>query len=110
TGGRMKRLVLLALLVSSTAYAQDPPDERARVTKEATESDPTPEDPSAHFNFTNFDWRGKDEFGGAFGDGTMTDEKGHVVREEEPMSAPFVYALLNFGLVLLLLAKYGAPA
>jgi F-type H+-transporting ATPase subunit b len=107
----VKKLLVLALLAStSAAYAQDPPDEKARLVKEAAESDPTPEDPTAHFNFTNFDWRGKDEFGGAFGDGQQTDEHGVTHHEEEPMSPPFLYALLNFGLLLLLLAKYGRPA
>ncbi|MCV4796820.1 ATP synthase F0 subunit B, partial [Escherichia coli] len=54
---------------------------------------------------------GKDEFGGKFGDGVMVDEKtGVVVHEEEPMSPPFVLMLVNFGLLLIILAKYGGPA
>jgi len=106
----VKKLVLFALLASTTAaYAQDPPDEKARLSKEVSESDPTPEDPTAHFNYTNFDWRGKDEFGGPFGDGQQTDDHGIVHHEEEPMSPPFLYALLNFGILLLLIAKWGAP-
>lgn len=68
-------------------------------------------DPTQHFNFTNFSYRGKDELGGKFGDGEMKDEKtGVVVHEEEPMSPPFVLMLLNFGLLLIILGKYGGPA
>ncbi len=108
----MKKLVIIAgLLAAASAYAQPETPEGERTQAEARESsDATPEDPSAHFNFTNFSYRGKDEFGGPFGDGQMTDEEGHVVHEEEPMSAPFVLMLLNFGRLLILLAKYGAPA
>ena len=105
----MKKVILIALLFSTAAYAQDPPDEKARLSKEVSEEDPTPEDPTAHFNYTNFDWRGKDEFGGAFGDGMQTDQHGVVHHEEEPMSPPFLLALLNFGLLLLILAKVNIP-
>jgi F-type H+-transporting ATPase subunit b len=93
-------------------------------------------DPTKHFNFAGnwFSYKKHDEYGGAFGDGKMIDpntgqvvqeyedkvvedpvthEKKHVKEakqaEEEPMSAPFLFALLNFGLLLLILAKYGAP-
>jgi F-type H+-transporting ATPase subunit b len=72
------------------------------------------EDPSQHFNFTNFSYRGKDEFGGPFGDGVMEEKDANgntvrVIKEEEPMSAPFVLMLLNFGVLLIILGKYGAP-
>jgi F-type H+-transporting ATPase subunit b len=81
-----------------------------RLTHEAANLEEQPHDPTAHFNYFNFDFRGKDEFGGKFGDGQMVDEKtGHVVKEEEPMSAPFVLMLLNFGILLILLAKFGGP-
>jgi F-type H+-transporting ATPase subunit b len=68
-------------------------------------------DPSQHFNFLNFHWHGKDEFGGKFGDGQMVDEKtGMVVKEEEPMSPPFVFMVLNFLLLLGILVWKGKPA
>jgi F-type H+-transporting ATPase subunit b len=93
--------------------------EVARLTQEAAEIEPQPHDPSAHFNFFNFSYRGKDVFGGPFGDGKMVDpHTGQVVMddhdhqkpaEEEPMSPPFVLMLINFGLLLFILAKYGGP-
>ena len=133
----MKKLVIAALLVSpaigrSIAWAQE--GEPGRVTHEAAGDSENPTgpgsehhgpaheaeaDPTKHFNFTNFDYRGKDEFGGKFGDGKMVDpHTGEVVidphtgtpAEEEPMSAPFVFMLLNFGVLLLILAKWGRPA
>lgn len=67
-------------------------------------------DPSKHFNFFDFSWRGKDAYGGKFGDGQMVDEKtGEVVGEEEPMSAPFVFMVLNFLVLFGLLAWKGGP-
>src|SRR5512135_3161959 len=106
-----KLLVIAGLLFATSAYAEpNGPESERREAEVQESSDPTPEDPSAHFNFTDFSYRGKDEFGGQFGDGVMKDAEGHVVHEEEPMSAPFVLMLLNFGLLLLILAKWGAPA
>lgn len=68
-------------------------------------------DPTQHFNFFGFSWRGKDEFGGKLGDGQMVDEKtGEVVKEEEPMSPPFVFMVLNFLLLLGILIWKGKPA
>lgn len=74
-------------------------------------------DPTQHFNFFGrkpgqlFDYIGKDEYGGPMGDGKMEDPRtGHVVREEEPASPPFVFAVLNFVLLLALLAWKGRPA
>jgi F-type H+-transporting ATPase subunit b len=68
-------------------------------------------DPSRHFNFLGFqsghvfDYMGKDEYGGKFGDGTMIDpQTQRVIHEEEPASPPFVFMLLNFALLLGLLA------
>lgn len=67
-------------------------------------------DPTKHFNFFNFSYRGKDEWGGKYGDGEMKDEAtGTVTHEEEPMSPPFVLMLLNFGILLIILGKYGGP-
>ena len=74
------------------------------------------EDPSKHFNFVGmkpghlFDYGGKDAYGGRFGDGEMTDpETGQKVHEEEPASPPFIFMLLNFALLLALLAWKGRP-
>ena len=73
-------------------------------------------DPSKHFNFFGlepghlFDYMGKDEYGGKFGDNKMTDpETGRTLPEEEPASPPFVFMLLNFALLLGLLAWKAAP-
>jgi len=115
----MKRLVVflsatLALAIAPRAHAQtnDTPhdSEVARLSHEVAEVDVDPEDPSAHFNFFDFSYHGKDEFGGAYGDGKETDEHGKTHGEEEPMSPPFIFMLINFGLLLLILAKFGRPA
>jgi F-type H+-transporting ATPase subunit b len=86
--------------------------EKARVGQEAggepgehEEGDP---DPTRHFNFANFSYHGKDEYGGPFGDGYEVDPDGRKL-EEEPMSAPFVLMLVNFGILLIILGKYGGP-
>lgn len=68
-------------------------------------------DPTQHFNYFNFSWHGKDEFGGKLGDGQMVDAKtGVVLKEEEPMSPPFVFMVLNFLLLLGILIWKGKPA
>ena len=67
-------------------------------------------DPTEHFNFFGFSYRGKDEFGGKLGDGKMVDEKtGLTVNEEEPMSPPFVFMVLNFLLLMGILVWKGGP-
>ncbi len=67
-------------------------------------------DPSKHFNFFDFGWRGKDAYGGKFGDGQMVDSHtGEVVNGEEPMSAPFIFMVLNFLLLFGILAWKGGP-
>ena len=92
------------------------------------------EDPTKHFNWAHdwFSYGKKDVYGGKLGDGKMVDEHGNVVMhdkeetvtaadgskhtvivrevaEEEGMSPPFVFMFLNFGLLLIILAKYGGP-
>lgn len=122
----MKRIMMLAgllvpLMARTPAHAQ--PAETTGVTEtgvpdhvESPGSQPEQvEDPTQHFNFFGFSYRGKDEYGGPLGDGKMEekDPKGNVVgvtHEEEPMSPPFVLMLLNFGLLLVILGKYGGPA
>lgn len=67
-------------------------------------------DPSQFFNFFSMDYRGKDETGGPFGDGVMTDpHSGAVLAEEEPKSAPFIFMVLNFAILLGLIAWKGRP-
>lgn len=121
----LKKLIVVgALFTGTAAYAQTEENpEAGRATHEAAGDSATAEgpgseqhegedhgDPSKHFNFTNFSFRGKDELGGKYGDGEMKDEAtGAVTHEEEPMSPPFVLMLLNFGILLFILGKWGSP-
>lgn len=108
--------------------AEGPPVvvDTANETPAGTAHKPTPAghgDPTEHFNWAGnwFSYKSKDVYGGPLGDGKMVDHDGQVVMhvdsktgqmvpaEEEPMSPPFVFMLLNFGLLLLILAKYGGP-
>ena len=113
----MKKVVLLLIVLGGVAYAQPDSPEVGRATTEAAELNPQPVDPTEHFNWLNIHYSGKDEYGGKFGDDVMTHADGSVVKdekgekeEEEPMSPPFIFMLINFGLFLLILAKYLAPA
>jgi F-type H+-transporting ATPase subunit b len=71
-------------------------------------------DPSKHFNFFGgpMSHNGKDVTGGPYGDGKnfnpATGEQ--APGEEEPMSAPFIFMILNFAVLLAILSKYGGPA
>jgi F-type H+-transporting ATPase subunit b len=71
-------------------------------------------DPSTHFNFfgSPAEHYGKDITGGPYGDGKNENPAtGEVVPgEEEPMSAPFIFMILNFVILLALLSKLGRPA
>jgi F-type H+-transporting ATPase subunit b len=70
-------------------------------------------DPSEDFRFLGppFGHSKYDVKGGPYGDGVMVDKHGNVIPgEEEPMSAPFIYMVLNFALLLIILMKYGGPA
>jgi F-type H+-transporting ATPase subunit b len=96
------------------AKASDPGSEHH--TGGPSEADEEEPDPSKHFNFLGFtpgnlfDYSGKDEYGGKFGDGKMVDpETGHEIHEEEPASPPFVFVLFNFAILLGLLAWKGRP-
>jgi len=133
----MKKLWIAALLsifcAPAIALAQTEQEAKERSASEAAAGDsekpqgpgsehhPESEegDPTRHFNFIGgpFDHLGKDEYGGKFGDDVMTRKDGTVVtnekgekEEEEPMSPPFIFMLINFGLFLIILAKYLAPA
>jgi F-type H+-transporting ATPase subunit b len=134
-----KLLPVMIVLSPMLAHAQESP-EAERATAEVTDIDPTPSDPTEHFNWIGvkkpgslFDYLGKDEYGGKFGDGVMNkggDPDGPVITEskeeidpasgkshrvvekaeEEPASPPFVFMLLNFGIFLLILGKTLWPA
>lgn len=119
----MKKYLFIALLFGGlrVAHAQEggptpqgePKKESVEAGVEGKEKEHGAEeepDPSQHFNFTNFSYSGKDEYGGKFGDDFETTPDGRVLHEEEPMSPPFVFLLLNFALLLFILGKYGGPA
>ncbi len=121
----MKKLFLLLAVVIAPAIAHAQPDnpDIASVEKNAAEINPQPTDPTEHFNWLGFktghlfDYIGKDEYGGKFGDDVMTRKDGAVVQnekgekeEEEPASPPFIFMLINFGIFLLILAKTLLPA
>lgn len=119
----MKQLLLAALLAGagSTAFAQvDNPKTETKVDgasgisnsdseghKNEVEGEP---DPSRHFNYFNFSYSGKDEYGGAYGDGVETSPDRGVLHEEEPMSPPFIFMLANFAVLVWILMKYLWPA
>lgn len=66
-------------------------------------------DPSKHFNYFDIGYKSKDVNGGKLGDGRLGNEPLHDGQSEQPMSAPFVLMLVNFGILLVLLAKFGGP-
>jgi F-type H+-transporting ATPase subunit b len=114
-------LVALPLLVVShvasgqpSQTAESPTGDNVRIAEGAAAPAAEPaEDPSLHFNFFDLKgwWDGNDELGGKFGDGVMVDPKtGEQVHgEEEKMSPPFILMLVNFGILLIILAKFGGP-
>jgi F-type H+-transporting ATPase subunit b len=91
----------------------------------ASPTAPDPHAPAAHHHDPSEDFRfvgppfghgTKDVKGGKYGDGVMLDKDGNVIKdshgnpaEEEPMSAPFIYMVLNFALLLFILMKFGGP-
>ena len=112
-------------LLGRAAHAQEAEGEgRESVSREAAGDDLRPEgrgkeghgheDPSKHFNFVGgpMSHSKKDIVGGPFGDGKnfnpVTRET--LPGEEEPRSAPFIFMIINFMLLLAILAKWGAPA
>jgi len=118
------RILWLAVMLAgsaSTALAQvDEPKTQTKVDSAAGMSNSDSEghkqevegepDPTRHFNYFNFSYSGKDEYGGAYGDGLETSPDRGVLREEEPMSPPFIFMLANFAILLWLLMKYLWPA
>jgi F-type H+-transporting ATPase subunit b len=70
-------------------------------------------DPSHDFNFFGgmpFGYKSQDVAGGPLGDGKLGDEPLAAGEHEQPMSAPFALMVLNFGLLLFVLARFGGPA
>jgi len=99
-----------------SATASGPGTEHHAEGGNAAEPEEEEPDPSRHFNFFGFqpghlfDYVGKDEYGGPFGDGKMVvPATQQVLHEEEPASPPFIFMLLNFALLLGLLAWKGRP-
>lgn len=110
----MKKLLLATLLLGSyvsAAHAQiDEPKTETKVENAEGKEKPEPEvDPSQHFNYTNFHYSGKDEYGGPFGDAKEQAPEG-MLAEEEPMSPPFIFMIANFAILIWLLVKYLLPA
>jgi F-type H+-transporting ATPase subunit b len=126
----MKQIILAMLLAPAIAYAQHGDPDTGNETPAGTppgHDAPHGEghgaaDPTKHFNWVGppFEHSGKDIYGGKLGDGKMIDpHTGQQVMDphhpekpaaEEPMAPPFVWLLLNFGLLLLILARFGGPA
>ena len=74
-------------------------------------------DNTKYFNWLGspVEHHGKDVTGAPFGDGVMKDEHGQVILQhghpvEEEMSAPFIFMVLNFVLLLVILAWKAKPA
>ena len=120
----MKKLIIAALLLApSVAVAEQPPtDYSGEETPAGTAKVGVPHgDPTKHFNWAShwFSYKKYDVYGGPIGDGKMVDpETGLTVMDahhpdrpaaEEPMSPPFLFLLLNFGILLLIIAKFGGP-
>ncbi|HTL35415.1 MAG TPA: ATP synthase F0 subunit B [Kofleriaceae bacterium] len=140
-----KQIFLATILLGGTAYAQDADqhtdqnlggvdDTTGAENAPGTEGGEVHADPTQHFNFLNFGYRGHDQWGDKFGDGVMRDPKtGEIAteykdkevvdpatgkkttvrvkenEEEEAMSPPFVLMLANFAILLFILAKFGGP-
>ncbi len=74
------------------------------------------EDPSQNFNWFKgipFGYYSLDAKGGPLGDGklgTGPDAPTVSAADEEKMSAPFILMFVNFGILLLILAKFAGPA
>lgn len=110
-------MVVLALAAPSAAFAQpaaEAPQDEAHGSGAHADEHHGHGDPSKHFRFidTPFSHNGKDVAGGPLGDGkNVNPATGETVAgEEEPMSAPFIFMVLNFAVLLWLLARYGGPA
>ncbi len=124
--GAIAAALSFALTAKQIAFADEPPPEAPAETpagddgaEHAEHAHEGHEDPTKHFNFLGSpgEHYGKDVMGGKYGDGVMTDEHGNVMLDEhgkpvheEEMSAPFIFMVLNFVLLLIVLAWKGKPA
>lgn len=102
--------VALAQPAGAQPAAVQPTVELPTPAPEADEHAGAHQDPTKHFNYFKVSYRGKDVAGGPMGDGKIGDQPVAAGHEEEAMSAPFVLMLINFGILLILLAKLGGPA
>jgi F-type H+-transporting ATPase subunit b len=108
---RKLAVALAFMLAPAVAYAQHGVEahEEAHAEGEHAEAHGHHGDPSKHFNFFDVGYGKKDAMGGKKGDGVM-GQGAEETNDEEPMSPPFAFALINFGILLVILAKYGGPA
>lgn len=122
----MKRLLITAILLGSStvAFADLTPPNKTHKPVDVDAAGPAegghgeegcvvgPMDPAGkcfnpnevppdHYNYTNVSYSGKDQ------DGRKQGEAGFEA--DEPMSAPFMFALANFAIFLFLIAKFGGP-
>ncbi|HPH65413.1 MAG TPA: ATP synthase F0 subunit B [Kofleriaceae bacterium] len=73
-------------------------------------------DPSANFNWFKgipFGYNSMDAKGGPLGDGKLGEGPNAPAvspQEEEKMNAPFILMFVNFGILLIILAKFAGPA
>ena len=70
-------------------------------------------DASQNFNWFKgipFGYNSMDAKGGPLGDGKMGDAPLAAGQEEEKMNAPFILMFVNFGILLIILAKFAGPA
>lgn len=88
----LRNWLIAVLLLGAPAVA---------IADEAPKADTTQEDPSEHFNFT--------DHLSPFGADSYKNQKIETAEGEEPMSVPFVYFLINFGLLLVLLGWKAGP-
>jgi F-type H+-transporting ATPase subunit b len=112
----MKKLFVLAILATSSlahADAEKPP------AADHAQAHGSHYSPHSHFRFfgSPFGHGDKDALGGKLGDGEMIDPAtgqpvldSHGNKVEEPMSAPFIFMVINFALLFWLIAKYGGAA
>ena len=134
---KLALIAALALVGGNVAFAQQPappsPDEaptpvevapgspngvngaKAEGKAESEVEAPPAVDDSRYMNWFDLGYGKKDYYGGPLGDGKMnfSDVKGLAKEEqgeEEKMSPPFLFMLINFALLLFILNKYGAPA
>jgi F0F1-type ATP synthase membrane subunit b/b' len=118
----MKKLVVLAICaLAGVAHAEDPQAEKTPIADhdKAAAHGSSHYSPHHHFRFfgSPFGHGDKDAFGGKLGDGEMIDPAtgqpvldSHGNKVEEPMSAPFIFLVLNFVLLVWLVAKFGGRA